>query len=446
MVAVRGGMRRACCAAFIGCVVACGSSSDARPGDVGIAGTVGRPVSGTGGTTASGDPSAFGNSMGGQGAPTGSGGEACAQPPCEVVQAPRVPDDDGFSVAEGDCDDFNAAINPGAYDVPGNGIDEDCQGGDATTASCDEALAIDSNDPLDAARAMELCPAADDGMRRWGVISARWTTPDGLGQPGNPLVHGILPRFGAAFAPRGGSSLLAISSGVARAPDQAGYLSGCNAGVPATSVGFPEGFDGQSPSCPPDTKPMTVVDAVALEVQLRVPTNASALSFDSAFFTGEYPVYICSQFNDFFQVIVTPKRNGGSASGNVVFDLDGNAVSVNNSLLGACMPGSYAGKTFACPLGYEPLKGTGYEHCDAPDIGVPGLFGGGGSSGEGASTGWLNTEMAVTAGETITMRIAIWDSGDSALDSLAVIDNTRFRLSADPPPPEVPVTMPVGPD
>jgi RHS repeat-associated protein len=40
-------------------------------------------------------------------------------------------DGDGFSETQGDCNDTNAGIGPGAIDVPGNGIDEDCSGGDA---------------------------------------------------------------------------------------------------------------------------------------------------------------------------------------------------------------------------------------------------------------------------------------------------------------------------
>lgn len=42
-------------------------------------------------------------------------------------------DNDGFSAwfSGGDCDDTNAKVNPAARDLPGNGIDEDCQGGDA---------------------------------------------------------------------------------------------------------------------------------------------------------------------------------------------------------------------------------------------------------------------------------------------------------------------------
>jgi hypothetical protein len=379
----------------------------------------------------------------------------CAAQACPVDSA--VPDNDGFTIAEGDCDDFNPLINPGAYDVPNNGIDEDCQGGDATTDSCDDMLDIGSKDPLAAARAIELCPVSDVSSRNWGVISARWTTPDGAGTPGSDLMHGLLPNLGSNFMPRAGKTMLALSSGVARAPGQVDYTDSCSDEFPTDSAKFPADFDGMSSSCPASAEATEIVDAVALEVQVRVPSNVSAMSFDSAFFTEEYPDFICTPFNDFFQTIVKPLRMGASADGNVVFDLDGNAVSVNNSLLRACTPGDHGGKTFSCPLGYDLLKGTGYDNCNGGALSPGGgLFGGGLFGGSntgtmssmdpyGASTGWLNTEFAVKAGEIITLRFMIWDSGDSELDSLALIDHVHFRLLDNPPPANKPMTQPIVP-
>ena len=41
-------------------------------------------------------------------------------------------DGDGFSENQGDCNDTDAAINPGAADTCGDGIDQDCNGSDLT--------------------------------------------------------------------------------------------------------------------------------------------------------------------------------------------------------------------------------------------------------------------------------------------------------------------------
>jgi hypothetical protein len=50
-------------------------------------------------------------------------------PDCETVEYADE-DGDGIDVRR-DCDDGNPAIRPGAVDTPGNGIDEDCSGADA---------------------------------------------------------------------------------------------------------------------------------------------------------------------------------------------------------------------------------------------------------------------------------------------------------------------------
>ena len=46
----------------------------------------------------------------------------------------------------------------------------------------------------------------------------------------------------------------------------------------------------------------------------------------------------------------------------------------------------------------------------------------------GGATGWLVTSGNVTPGEIITLRIAVWDTSDHILDSLAVIDGFQWSV------------------
>jgi hypothetical protein len=54
---------------------------------------------------------------------------------CETVEYADS-DGDGFDTRS-DCNDANPAIKPGATDAPGNGVDEDCSGGDAAFPDAD---------------------------------------------------------------------------------------------------------------------------------------------------------------------------------------------------------------------------------------------------------------------------------------------------------------------
>jgi hypothetical protein len=41
-------------------------------------------------------------------------------------------DGDGYAVRDGDCDDNSAAVNPGALETTGDGVDSNCDGDDNT--------------------------------------------------------------------------------------------------------------------------------------------------------------------------------------------------------------------------------------------------------------------------------------------------------------------------
>ncbi len=52
----------------------------------------------------------------------------------ELRPEPDVDNDgDGFTEAQGDCNDNNATIYPGAEEICDDGIDQDCDGSDCTT-------------------------------------------------------------------------------------------------------------------------------------------------------------------------------------------------------------------------------------------------------------------------------------------------------------------------
>jgi hypothetical protein len=149
------------------------------------------------------------------------------------------------------------------------------------------------------------------------------------------------------------------------------------------------------------------------------------MSFDSNFFSSEFPEYVCSPYNDTYVVIMTPSPSGepASANDNIAFDSKGNVISVNAGFLTVCDPGTMAGNTtYPCPEGPGKLGGTGFAQADAPD------------PEDHAATDWLTTTVSVAslAGQQITLLFAIWDSSDGYLDSTVLIDNVHWTFATSP--------------
>lgn len=375
---------------------------------------------GVGGSSLDGTGGGF-NPTSGSGGSSGTSGTTCVSGPDEDK------DKDGFSVNQGDCNDCDPNVNPGAIEViaqpdADGGVpqaaDEDCDGTvDNVPGTCDDNIALADTDPMNGARAIDLCQQAGANDKKWGVLSAKYVRVNGTAaSPG--LQVGIQSTFGPNVHPQGGKRMLALSSGRARTPDQNGACGseGCTYGSGPSMQWFPQDV----PNCPGDK---SINDDVGLDVKLRAPTNATGYGFNFKFHSFEFSEWVCTSYNDQFIALVTPEPNG-SIHGNVSFDSKGNPVSVNIAFFDVCDQSTKA--TFAencfqncpsapnpyCPLGPSELQGTGF----GSDTGW----------GDAGATSWLGTQVPVTGGEEFSIRFAIWDTGDSVLDSTALVDNFQW--------------------
>lgn len=342
------------------------------------------------------------------------------------------PDDDGdgWTVCDGDCCDMvgtvcstPAVVNPGAVEVAGDGVDNNCNGQvdeDPVAACGNSGAKFAGTTAWDLLNAMEICTASTAGS--WGVVGTPVVSranSTGAGTVSN-LQVGVSTQFGtdASNLPRFGPNFAVLSSGRARDandPDPTTgmtytYVNGAppadfvapHAGaLPSTGAGCPNGSGAN--------------DSVMLDVQLKVPTNANSFSFQFRFFSQEYWTYTCTAYNDFFIAMLDstwlpgPGQTAIPADKNISFDANGNYISVNSQQFFTVCPPK-AG--YPCPDGTAGLNGTGYTY------------------GPGGGTVWLTTTAPVVPGETIRLRFATWDTSDMLLDSIVLLDN--FRWSAQP--------------
>jgi hypothetical protein len=276
-------------------------------------------------------------------------------------------------------------------------------------------LTVTDTDPMSGARAMDICQTTTATELKWGVLQANYVRANGtVSAPG--LQAGIQPGFGPNVNVQGGSNMLLLSAGNARVPGQPDVCIsqscfGTGAGV------APPGFPQDVPNC---TGATDINDDIGLELRIRSPRNATGYEFLFKFYSFEFPEWVCTSFNDQFIALVAPPPMG-SINGNISFDSNTNPVSVNIAFFDVCDPagiGNFASLCFSgcpappnpyCPSGTAELAGTGFD-----------------TLGDAGGTSWLKTQAPVVGGDEVTIRFAIWDTGDQALDSSVLLDKFRW--------------------
>lgn len=323
--------------------------------------------------------------------------------------------------------------NPANYDIPGNGCDDDGDGKIDNAPACDNGLPQSGN-AMQIAQAMGLCQQASGNA--WGVVSAKLT--QGYGNNSAPDAHqtSILGSFGSALSPREGKAFGVLSSGYAQAMDscptaqryasQAGtsFKYGCKMTGAGTA---PSGFPKSASGCPSQSGE-AVNDVVDLQLVIKVPQNANGFAFDFDFGSGEWPEYVCSPFNDSFIAYLKSAAFNSGNPDNISFDSKNNPVSVNNGFFSQCSPSNAAtgcaqqstAGTATCSGGSNDLAGTGFQDLNDQSACASNETGGG-------MTGWLTTQAPAKPGETLTIDLIIWDTGDEYYDSSVILDNWQWK-------------------
>ncbi len=346
-------------------------------------------------------------------------------------------DGDGWTNCDGDCCDLTGfcsstpeLVNPGAFEVVGNGIDDDCDPNtsDTVAPSPCSTVADFSVTPNTMAEAIDLCQftTASEPLptRKWGVVDASFRTPEGNVPAAAQLntmqnsQAAVLVNYGNTIVPRKGPTMAGISSGWMRDAGDPGYP-----GTPSTGLGYyqqpPASYlaahggnlpasAGCSGTCPSGSG---ANDGVNLRLAIRTPTNALSFAYLFRFFSYEYWVYSCTAYNDFYLALLQTGASGIPADGNISFDSLTNPVSVNNGFFEVCSPKG----CYTCPNGIAELAGTGM--CP-------------GSPCTGGGTVWLETTAPVVPGETMVIELMVFDVSDGILDSLTVLDAFEWSLDS----------------
>lgn len=353
-------------------------------------------------------------------------------------EASYCPDDDGdgWTVCGGDCNDHDSQINPCAFDtndptdpVGHDGVDNDCDGHIDNLITCETVSAAGTFDanPVDYANASDLC---DNPLcPRLVQSKAIWYGPSPA------TARRITKHMGTQgeFAPRQGMIMSFLSSGTAEDATDAPTYATCPGTDFNTTFTNPKPLTAAQNTNPCgtgiDESTVSVHDYTELRMTIKAPINAGSFAFDFAFFSEEYPVYICQGFNDTFLAIQYSQQF--PTGDQIAYDANNHRINVNNSFFQDCnactsnaCPGWQAGVNIACPNGIGRLAGTFFDVALGPSSAPPSSCNEHWGSG---GTDWLTTTSPIQPGETFTLSWIVFDENDGILDSSIILDHFRWH-------------------
>lgn len=404
-------------------------------------------------------------------------------------------DGDGFTYCTGDCCEYMfecggmdpKKVNPSAFEVASDQTDNNCNGQVDETVVCDTGVTVSADPATSAvslAKAMDACEgfvSAELGLAGTAAYEDIQEGPNSSTDGSNPnpskhrlslpspyydskyQTYAVEPKFGSVIKTIKGEKIAILSTGPWNAPSEDANQATLEAGDMKTCSEVPSDWINtqkdctfpQSPSCQGGSITTdklkdqcsgksipTVQDPIMLTVKMKVPVNANSFRFNMYFFSIEYPQLVCTEYNDIAVVLLDSTYNDVNPTSpnpnpwdkNIGKDDKGNPLGVNmapNGLFKQCnlnCGGGLAGmkntnQWKAC-VGEDELVGTGFH--SETTMGM--------CSGHGG-TGWLVTAGNVVPGETITLRIAVWETGkvgygpDHSYDDTVLLDKFEWRTT-----------------
>ncbi len=305
---------------------------------------------------------------------------------------------------EVDCDDARFAAQPGGYEFPGNGFDDDCDG------DIDEVIMCNCN--------MERISVAGAMAKSMDICSGELLQAELVGDPAQ---YGVLEAFPDGVEPRQGNCLAVLSTGRFDPPGNSS--SSVQPGVMHNNLSDdpdPAGNAGED-----------VYDLVQLRLELKPPPNARGFRFRFMFLSSEWPEFLCDVFNDTFYAILESNAVQQGTPTNVSFDREGNGITVNVAFFE--LPRDWTTDLDDTAFGIDSVDSS-CGGLPQPGCTLPEYCSQSDELGRvGSGSGWLTTQAPVILNEeSITLTFSVHDESDAQLDSMVIIDDFQwlpFRTS-----------------